>query len=191
MKASFLRPFCFIRFKFNAQVWNRPYANTAVNQAVNVLTRDNRCNNPYNLPQPTSTSAANFQSNLPGPNQEQFAHCDDSNLSYPNRNSCVNPIAMAEQRSYGPLNGQLQAQSYSIPQTLHDMPPQPTFLPHDTATNGPSIFDGSVNSYSNINVQQPSDMNHTDSSSPIPNSETFVEVLPSEITCPACILQVK
>ena len=174
-------------------MWNRPYANTAINQAVNVLNRDTRCNNPYPLPQPTSTATANFQNNMPGPNLEKISSYEDSNLSYTNRNSCINPIAMADQRSYGPLNVPLPTQSYSIPQTFHEMPPQTSssFLPHDSTTNGPSIFDGSVDSYSNINTQQPSNVNLNESSSPIPNSETFVEVLPSEITCPACILQVK
>ena len=145
------------------------------------------------MPQPVSTTTMNFQNNISGPNPEKLSTYDDPNLSYTNRNSCINPIAMAEQRSYGPLNVPLPTESYSIPQPIYELPSQTSssFLPHDSATNGPSIFDGTVDSYSNINTQQPSNMSLNESTSPIPNSETFVEVLPSEITCPACILQVK
>ena len=142
------------------------------------------------MPQSTAT---NFHNSIPSANPETISTYNDPNLSYTNRNSCMNPIAMADQRSYCPSNVPLQTEPYSISQPFHEMPPpsSTTFLPHDSATNGSSIFDGTVNSYSNVNAQNPSDMNFTDSSSPIPNSETFVEVLPSEITCPACILQGK
>ena len=179
--------FILMPIAFNNQVWNRPYANTAVNQAVNLLNYNSRSNTSYSLPQNQLTTSS-MQNNVSGQGGIAPPYPDPSN-SYANRNSCINPIAAADPSLYPPSNIQLQTEYYSMPPSFHEMsPPSPSSaIPHSSVSNRASIFEGSIDSYSN-NYAQASPIN--ESSSP-PDSETFVEVLPSEITCPACILQVK
>ena len=128
-----------------------------------------------------------MQNNVSGQG-EIMATYPDPNILYNNRTSCVNPIPTNEPSYYPHSNVQLKTESYSIPQSFHEMsPPSPSSVM--PASNRASIFEDSIDSFSSSYAQH-SPINAIESSS-TPNSETFVEVLPSEITCPACILQVK
>ena len=170
----------------NNQVWNRPYANTAVNQAANLLNRNSR-GSTYSLPphQPTATT---LQNNVSGEGDILPTHIDPN--FYYNRDPRIYPVPM-NTRSNLPSNVPVKSESFSIPQSFHPMsPPSPSSaLPHGSVENRAPLFDGDVSSYSTIHTQPPP-IDPTESSPP-PISEPFVEVLPSEITCPACILQVK
>ena len=175
-----------IHIAFNYQVWNRPYANTTVNQAVNLLNHNSRSNTSYSLPQNQPT-ADSMQNNVSGQGDILNTY-PDPNILYSNRNSRINPIPTNDPSYYPPPNIQLNTESYSMPQSFHEMSPHSpsSVLP---SSNRASIFEDAIDCYSS-NYAQPSPINAIESSSPH-NSETFVEVLPSEITCPACILQVK
>ena len=175
-----------IHIAFNNQVWNRPYANTTVNQAVNLLNHNIRSNTSYSLPQNQPTTAC-MQNNVSGQGDIMTTY-PDPNILYNNRGSCINPLPTNDPDFYQPSNIHLKTESYSMPQSFHEIsPPSPSSVLPDS--NRASIFEDAIDSYSS-NYAQHSPINAIESSSP-PNSETFVEVLPSEITCPACILQVK
>ena len=185
IKKDFLNSFVYIRITSNDQVWNRPYAKTAVNQAANLLNRNSRSST-YSLTphQPTATT---LQNNAPGEGDIPPTH-NDPNFYY-NRDPRIHPVSM---NPNVPPNIPLKSESFAIPQPFHGMSPpslSPT-LPHrGSVENRAPIFNSNVSSYSTIPAQ-PSPIDPTESSPPS-ISETFMEVLPSEITCPACILQVK
>ena len=192
------------------QVWNRPYANTAVNQAVNLLNRNSRSNPSYSLTQhqpPTDvTTEKTLQNN--NPSQGEILNSSKNNdpaiLYSSNCNSRINPFMFSNDVTtnssyhtppYVPSSSVQASEPYLTPTqpNFPEISPPSMQLPQNSdVSNIAPTFDGRVNSYSNIHVQQqpfPIDPAAEPYSPPI--SEAFVEVLPSEITCPACILQVK
>ena len=185
-KKRFPQFFCiYIRITSNDQVWNRPYAKTAVNQAANLLNHDNRSST-YSL-SPHQPTATTFQNSISGQGDIPSTYIDPN--VYFKRDPRDPPIP-SNTRPNLPSNGPLKPELCSMPQTFSCMSPPypPPAMPHGSAETKEPIYDGNITSYSNMH-SQPSSIDPTDSSPP-PIPETFIEVLPSEITCPACILQV-
>ena len=154
-----------------------------------------RSDSSYSLPPPHQpNAAANLQNYVSSQGDIPSEYSTNPKQLYANRNSCINPIATNDARSFMSSNIPLYSETYSVPQEFQETyrPSLSTVIPSESSLNSDaSRFDGTDTSYSNMNAQ-PSGINPTlESSSPTPIPETFVEVLPSEITCPACILQVK
>ena len=100
------------------------------------------------------------------------------------------PLPVSSRSDFLP-NGSLKMEPFSLPGSFSQIsPPSPTPASNKTAFDAiPPMMDSNPRAYS-YTTSPPYPIEPKECST-VRYPETVVDVLPSEITCPACILQVK
>ena len=132
--------------------------------------------------QPTTTLHSNVTSEGNRPtNAEHNSYFRDPRLR---------PLPVTSRSDFRP-NGSLKSESFSLPGSFSQIsPPSQTPAPNQTPFDGvPTMTDDNPSVYS-YTTSPPYPIEPKDCSTAA-YPETIIDVLPSEITCPACILQVK
>ena len=167
------------------QVWNRPFSNNVANQAANLLNRNSRSSTHYPLPQHQPTTTLNH--NVAG--EAGQIPSNTTPTSYLNNDNAIfRPSSFNAHLRPNLLH---QSEMYDIPRSFHQMSPPSPNPPHAPPIQSRNRgLENKLNSFSGMALPSSAIEPNVSTTTPPPVSGTVVDVLPTEITCPACILQV-